>query len=125
VGSKRLSLAQQAGISEKSLERLENGVRCKQGSLRESLPVALGQRERCLPWRAIYSHDGKKPLKPLPRHSETGTTRHVTIEACFGSLMKRDMAPSVGNVGGRLLFDDTQFQKLMHIRCGSVPSSRN
>jgi transcriptional regulator with XRE-family HTH domain len=105
-GFKRLSLAQKAGISEKSLERLESGVRVSK-EVYQKVAVALGQREDAF-IGARYIRTLEEATLAVADTLEAWNDKHVEIEACSFSD-ERDMR-RVLDCWGALLFDDSQLK---------------
>ncbi len=99
-------MAQHAGISEKSLERLESGVRVSK-EVYQKVAVALGQREDAF-IGARYIRTPEEATEAVADTLRDWNEKHVTIEACSFSD-ERDMR-RVLECWGALLFDDSQLK---------------
>ncbi len=105
-GVKRLSLAQKAGISEKSLERLESGVRVSK-EVYQRVAVALDQGEDAF-IGARHIRTTEEAALAVADTLEVWDDKHVKIEACSFSD-ERDMR-RVLECWGALAFDESQLK---------------
>jgi transcriptional regulator with XRE-family HTH domain len=105
-GIKRLSLAQEIGVSEKSLERLEGGVRVSEEVYRK-VARALGHREDAF-LGPRYISTPQKALQLTVNTVRQWNDKYLEIEV-HQCLDERDMRRVLA-CWGALFFDDSQLK---------------